>query len=155
MTHICVSKLAIIGSDNGLSPGRRQAIIRTVAGILSIRTLRTKFSEILSEIYTFLFKKMDLKMSAVRWRPFRLGLNVLNTIQTDILYCTRPQITSDTVSYKSLRMVFYWRNSIYNKQLTQKSTSYPLIVKRLISGAPNPKTKMFLVSSCSCLCPIH
>ena len=27
--HICVSKLTIIGSDNGLSPGRRQAIIRT------------------------------------------------------------------------------------------------------------------------------
>ena len=27
VTHICVSKLIIIGSDNGLSPGRRQAII--------------------------------------------------------------------------------------------------------------------------------
>ena len=27
VTHICVSKLTIIGSDNGLSPGRRQAII--------------------------------------------------------------------------------------------------------------------------------
>ena len=32
--HICVSKLTIIGSDNGLSPGRRQAIIWTNAGIL-------------------------------------------------------------------------------------------------------------------------
>ena len=28
-THICVGKLTIIGSDNGLSPGRRQAIIWT------------------------------------------------------------------------------------------------------------------------------
>ena len=27
VTHICVSNLTIIGSDNGLSPGRRQAII--------------------------------------------------------------------------------------------------------------------------------
>ena len=27
VTHICVSKLTIIGSDNGLSPGRRQAIV--------------------------------------------------------------------------------------------------------------------------------
>ena len=26
VTHICVSKLTIIGSDNGLSPGGRQAI---------------------------------------------------------------------------------------------------------------------------------
>ena len=39
VTHICVIKLTIIGSDNGLSPGRRQAIIWTNAGILLIRTL--------------------------------------------------------------------------------------------------------------------
>ena len=47
MTHICVSKLTIIASDNGLSPDRRQAIIWTSAGILLIRTLGTNFSEIL------------------------------------------------------------------------------------------------------------
>ena len=35
-THICVGKLTTIGSDNGLSPGRRQAIIWTIAGILLI-----------------------------------------------------------------------------------------------------------------------
>ena len=34
----------------GLSPGRRQAIIWTYAGILLIRTLGTNFGEILSEI---------------------------------------------------------------------------------------------------------
>ena len=39
VTHICVSKLTNIGSDNGLAPGRRQAIIWTNAGILLIRTL--------------------------------------------------------------------------------------------------------------------
>ena len=33
VTHICVSNLTIIDSDNGLSPGRRQAIIWTNAGI--------------------------------------------------------------------------------------------------------------------------
>ena len=53
VTHICVSKLTIIGSDNSLSPGRRQAIIWTNAGMLSIRTLGTHFSEILSEIHAF------------------------------------------------------------------------------------------------------
>ena len=31
VTHICVSKLTIIGSDNGLLPGRCHAIIRTSA----------------------------------------------------------------------------------------------------------------------------
>ena len=33
-THICISKLTIIGLDNGLVPTRRQAIIWTNAGIL-------------------------------------------------------------------------------------------------------------------------
>ena len=35
VTHICVSDITSIGSDNGLSPGRRQAIIRTNAGIFN------------------------------------------------------------------------------------------------------------------------
>ena len=47
VTHICVGKLTIIGSDNGLTPGRRQAIIWTNAGILLIGPLGTNFSEIL------------------------------------------------------------------------------------------------------------
>ena len=51
VTHICVSKLTLIGSENGLSPSRRQAIIWTNAGILLIRALGTNFSEILSEIH--------------------------------------------------------------------------------------------------------
>ena len=38
VTHTCVSKFTIIGSVNGFSPGRRQAIIWTNAGILLIRT---------------------------------------------------------------------------------------------------------------------
>ena len=77
MTHICVGNLTIIGPDNGLSPGRRQAIIRTNAGILLIEPLRTNFSEILFGIQTFSFKKLHLKMSSAKWRPFCLGLNVL------------------------------------------------------------------------------
>ena len=77
VTHICVSELPIIGSNNGLSPGWLQAIIWTNAGILLIRPLGTDFSEILNEIHTFSFKKMHLKMSSAKWRPFCLGLNVL------------------------------------------------------------------------------
>ena len=53
VTHICVSKQTIIGSDNGLSPGGRQAIIWTDAGILLIWPLGTNFSEILIEIHAF------------------------------------------------------------------------------------------------------
>ena len=82
--HIFVGKLTIIGSDNGLSPGRRQAIIRTNAGILLIGTLGTNFSEILSEIHTFSIKKMHLKMSSGKCRPFCLGFNVLRA-NTEIM----------------------------------------------------------------------
>ena len=78
VTPICVGKLTIIGSDNGLSPGRCQAIIRTNAGILLIRTIGTNFSEILSEVHIFPFQIMHLKMSSGKWRPFWLDLNVLS-----------------------------------------------------------------------------
>ena len=75
--HMCISKLTIIGSDNGLSPGRCQAIIWTNAGILFIWPLGTIFSEMLIEIQMFLFEKMQLKMLSAKWRPFSLSLNVL------------------------------------------------------------------------------
>ena len=56
VTHICVSNPTIIGSDDGLSPSRRQTIIGTNAGILLIRPLGTNFSEILIEIRIFSLK---------------------------------------------------------------------------------------------------
>ena len=77
MTHICVGKLTIIASDNGLSPERRQAIIWTNAGILLIGPLGTNLSEILIEIQTFSLKKIRLKMSSAKCCSFRLGLDVL------------------------------------------------------------------------------
>ena len=83
VTHICINNLTIIGSDNGLLPGRRQAIIWTNAGILLIGPLGTNFSEILIEILTFSFKKMCLKVSFAKWRPFCLGLNVLRPRRPD------------------------------------------------------------------------
>ena len=78
-THICVSKRTIIGSDHGLPPYRRQAIIWTNARIL----LGTNFSEILGEIHSFSFKKMHFKMSSAKGRLFSLGLNELK----ETTYC--------------------------------------------------------------------
>ena len=78
VTHICVVTNTNIGSDNGLSPGQRQAIIWTNAGIVSIGPLATNFSEILIKILTFSFKKMRFKVSSAKWQPSCLGLNVLN-----------------------------------------------------------------------------
>ena len=80
VTHICVGNLTTIESDNGLSPGRRQAIIWINGGILLIGPLWTNFSENLIGIQAFSFKKVHLKMSSAKWRPFCLGLNVLKQI---------------------------------------------------------------------------
>ena len=80
VTDICIGKLTIIGSDNGLLPAWRQAIISTNARILLIGPLGTNFSEILIGIQTFSFTKMHLKMSSAKWRPFCLGPNELNTL---------------------------------------------------------------------------
>ena len=71
------SELTIIGSDNVLSPDRRQAIIWTNDEVLSIELLGTNFSEILLTIHAFSLKKMQLKISSGTWRPSCLGLNVL------------------------------------------------------------------------------
>ena len=56
------SNLTIIGSDNGLAPGQRQAIIWINARILLIRPLGTNFNERWIEILTFSFMKMRLKV---------------------------------------------------------------------------------------------
>ena len=66
VTHICVIKLTIIGSDNGLVPARRQAIVWTNAGIWLIGLMGTNFSEIRIGILSFLFKKMHLELSSAK-----------------------------------------------------------------------------------------
>ena len=77
VTHICVGKLTIIGSDNGLSPERCQAIIWTNAGILLIRPLGKNLSEILIAIFIFSFKKTHFENVVWKLRPFCLGLSEL------------------------------------------------------------------------------
>ena len=77
--HICVGKLTIIGSDNGLTPEYCQATNWTNAGKLSIGPPGTNFSEISIGIQTFPFKKMHLKMSFAKWHPFCHCLNVLTS----------------------------------------------------------------------------
>ena len=105
VTHICVSKLTISGSDNSLSPERRQAIIWTNAGLLFIRPLGTNFNEMLLEILTFSFKKLRLNVSSAKRRPFCLGLNVLFKISSDFNFQyvlsssdSRPQSRLKTAS---------------------------------------------------------
>ena len=72
--HICVSKQTIIGSDNGLSPDRRQAIIWTNAGILLIGPTGSNFSEIFNRnsdnfIQENAFESVVCETAAILSRP--------------------------------------------------------------------------------------
>ena len=68
-TYVSVT-LTITGSDNGLSPVRRQAIICTSAGILLTEQLETSFSEIWITIQWFSFQEMSSTyMAAILSRP--------------------------------------------------------------------------------------
>ena len=59
--------VALVTSDIGLSPGWRQALILTSAGILLTGPVGNK--------------KMHLKMSSRNWHPFCLSLNVLTSMK--------------------------------------------------------------------------
>ena len=112
VTHICLSKLFILGSDNGLSPGRRQAIIWTKDGILLIRTLGTNFSEILIKINAFSLKKLHLKMLSGKWRPSCFGLNVLRGNK----WTTQSQALLERCSWSSKIVIFNYEHQIANRQ---------------------------------------
>ena len=90
---MCVSDLTIIGSDNGLSPGRHQAIIWTNELIYLIGTLGTNVSKIIIELQTnhsrkciwiyclqmasILSRPQCVKVSSVKWWTFVSGFNDL------------------------------------------------------------------------------
>ena len=97
VTHTCISKLTIIGSDNDLLPGRYQAIIWTNAGILLNGPLASTFCEILCKIYIFSFKKMHLKMSSGNWQPFCFGLNVLMKHYVPVIHHNWCHIASENL----------------------------------------------------------
>ena len=93
VTHICVCKMIIIGPYNGMWPGRCQASIWTHTGILLIGSLGINFSEILIDINKFSIKKMHLKISSVKWRRFRLGLNGLSPMPISSSGTPSPSLT--------------------------------------------------------------
>ena len=141
VTHICVSKLTIIGSNNSLSPDQRQAIIWTNAGLLSIGPLWTYFSENLIKMQQFSLTKMHLKMSSAKWCPSCLGLNVL-TFQFHHVYripiggvqgyhllpwLILPRSIILEISYKLTRSHWpLWMiTKIYLKQLTLINKKFP------------------------------
>ena len=116
VTHICIRKPNIIGSNNDLSPGRRQNIIWTNDGVLLIWPLGTNFSEIFSKIHTFSFKKMHLKTSSAKWRPFCLGLNVL--ISTSFILCCSKYYSPHSVKQKGMCNLQIWDKESWTLSLS-------------------------------------
>ena len=152
MTHICVSKLSIIGSDNGLSSGRPQAILWTNAGILLIGSLGTNFSEIFSEILTFSLKKSHLNIPS-KWHLFCLSLNELNQyVDPNLCRHTAP------LDYSELHSQFCDTNMLSHLQPDELPNVYrmpsPIRVKtedddvietelhRIPSPVPQPDEKL-------------
>ena len=135
--HIGVGYLAIIGWDNGLSPGRHQAIFSTNDGILLIGLLRTNFSEILIEIHTFSCKKMHLKILSAKWAAIFHGLNMLTQIyiQNDVmaasLYLNRCWLIREVLWYSCTLVWFHkkcsWTQSVSRvpRSYFQNYTNYP------------------------------
>ena len=116
VTHICIGNLTIIGPDNGLSPGQRQAIIWTNAWILLIGPWGTNFSEILIGIQTFSFKKMHLKMASGKWRPFCHGLNVLKLVwRWSIPHLVHP-IINEAAAEHMWYVLWSWKNRKWSEE---------------------------------------
>ena len=117
VTHICLSKLTIIGSDNGLSPERRQAIIWINAGILLIGPLGTNFSEILIRIQTFSFKKMYLKMLSAKWRPF-VSASMCYFPPSPLLFSVVRAVVENPMSVIIILYIYIYINSLWPSDAT-------------------------------------
>ena len=122
------------------APGRRQAIIRTIAGILLIRPLGTNFSEILIEILIFSFKKMRLKVSSAKRRPFSLGINVLTEFTDHSLYgvlqqatflCMRWQVGCFLTQNMSYKIYPYTKYIIHWGYIIIESTETQILLRML------------------------
>ena len=138
VTHICISKLNIIGSDNGLSPGRCQAIMWTNTGILLIWPSGTNFSEMLIEIHTFSFMKIHVKMLSAKRRPFCLGLNVLKCHLQNIDHCLK--LGHET----GINCMIYWKCFYeYKKNVKMGITTTSFLRKQSSQGFLYSKQEAF------------
>ena len=116
MTHICVSNLNIVGSDNGLSPDRRQAITWTKDDFLTIGALGTNFSENWIEIRTFslknAFENVVCEMAAILSRR-RCIYGVWKLLSKNYCYISQgPMSLSNPIRCHFVICDQYWTDVI-------------------------------------------
>ena len=116
-----------IGSDNGLVPNRRQAIILTNADRIHWRIYAAlRVFEINNKVFDyakqlFSFKDMHFKMSSAKWRSFCLGLNV----STKVSGYRNHQAVID-FSYWSVDLYAWCRKCFLNHGISRNRHSSPL-----------------------------
>ena len=125
-----------------------QAITWTNAAILSIIPQGTYFSEILFEIRKFSFKKTYLKMLSAKWYLLCLGLNMLMNLCNSLLIHS----AQDCFTGNGAIMFIDWIIQKIDSEAIPDEYDY-----RKISNIRRNKSLniIFLVSFCSCLCPIQ
>ena len=146
--HICVSEIIIIGSDNGLSPGRRQAIIWTNAGILLNGPLGIYFNEIVIEINTFYSRKCIWKCHL---RNGGTLVRYWNTVYIHTAHCKimhqggvsilkilpsqnrDPHDKNKTVSIPG-KMVLYWLSYFYHNVIPSLRRHFLRVVIQYIAN---------------------
>ena len=87
-----------------MSPGRRQVIIWTNVGLLLIGTLRTNFSEILSEIFAFSLKKNVFENVVCKMATTLLWPQCVNSVEVSKSYIPKDIWTALHCPY--FQMVF-------------------------------------------------
>ena len=91
MTHICVGSLTIIGSDNGLSPARRQSIIWTNAGILLIVNWNFNWKS-----YIFIqenaFQNVTYQMAVILSRPQGVKKRIFSSPHSGVFGACNAQV---------------------------------------------------------------
>ena len=133
VTHIYVSVIyAIIGSDNGFLPGRRQAVIWTSAWILLIQPLGTNLSEIWIKMHIFSFNKMHFKMSSGKMSAILswpqcvtqhvddLGQDCSNSIANTLELlqsCTKPSMSGTWLQFAQVLPRPFMHSSLINSSL--------------------------------------
>ena len=116
VTHICISKLAITGSDNGLSLELHQVIIWTNAEILLIGPLRTDFSENLIKINTLFnnkiaFENVVWKMVAILSQPQCVNGEMESSKTWETWKKTNVQLCNCIVSLDDLAILGTWKSA--------------------------------------------
>ena len=112
VTHICVSKLTIIGSDNGLSPGRRQAITCSNAVYIFNWTLRNELQWNLNR-NVYIFIQENVFETVVCEMTLCVGLNVSMDIKKTQQSLNRMHNCMKAKQPVNLHIRSYWGTDLH------------------------------------------